>query len=253
MLSADWKTLWLKEEKQAQMIGWDFAKIRDRYSEETDLPWDYDTQVRSILKPTDRILDLDTGGGEFLLSLNHPVELTACTEGYPPNVLLCKQRLLAKGIDFRVASDMSQLPFEAESFDLIINRHGDFHPKELIRVLKKGGHFLTQQVGSENDKDLIELLLPGPFVKAAGQELAKLSQNLRAEGFTLLEQTECHRPIRFWDVGALVYYAKIIEWEFPGFTVESCFGRLLKAQALLEKNGVIEGQIHRYLIIAVKP
>ena len=35
-----------------------------------------------------RLLDMDTGGGEFLLSLGHPFERTAATEGYPPNVEL---------------------------------------------------------------------------------------------------------------------------------------------------------------------
>ena len=43
---------------------------------------------------------LDTGGGEFLLSLHHPFQNTSATEGYPPNVQLCKETLLPLGIDF---------------------------------------------------------------------------------------------------------------------------------------------------------
>ena len=39
---------------------------------------------------------------------------------------------------------------------------------------------------------------------------------------------------------------------FPGFSVEGCLGQLIKAQEILEKNGVIEGTIHRYLIVAKK-
>ena len=31
-------------------------------------------------------MDYDTGGAEFLLSLNHPYDKTAVTEGYKPNV-----------------------------------------------------------------------------------------------------------------------------------------------------------------------
>ena len=37
--------------------------------------------IKKYLKPTDKILDMDTGGGEFLLSLRHPYELTSTTEG----------------------------------------------------------------------------------------------------------------------------------------------------------------------------
>jgi DNA mismatch repair protein MutS2 len=36
-------------------------------------------------------------------------------------------------------------------------------------------------------------------------------------------------------VGALVWFARIIEWEFPGFSVESCLERLYEAQRILEE------------------
>ena len=41
---------------------------------------------------------------------------------------------------------------------MVINRHGDFNPDEIYRVLKPGGLFITQQVGAENDRELVELL-----------------------------------------------------------------------------------------------
>ena len=111
------------------------------------MPWDYGRIVRGYLKRHTRLLDIDTGGGEILLSFRHPYEYTSATEGYPPNVDLCKQVFLPLGIDFREAGDVSRLPFEDRSFDLVINRHGDFDAGELYRVLKPGGAFVTQQVG----------------------------------------------------------------------------------------------------------
>lgn len=68
----------------------------------------------------------------------------------------------------------------------------------------------------------------------------------------IAEAEECYRPIRFFDVGALVWFAGIIEWEFPGFSVDTCCDRLLNAQRILERNGCIEGRIHRYLLAAIK-
>ena len=35
------KDLWLKEEAEALMEGWDFSHIEGRYEEEDDIPWDY--------------------------------------------------------------------------------------------------------------------------------------------------------------------------------------------------------------------
>lgn len=40
-----------------------------------------------------KLLDIDTGGGEFLLSLGNPYDMTSATEAYPPNVRLCKKHL----------------------------------------------------------------------------------------------------------------------------------------------------------------
>ena len=93
--------IWKHEEEQAHIHGWDFSHIEGRYEEETDLPWDFKAIIQSYLHKDSKLLDIDTGGGEFLLSLGHPYENTAATEGYPPNVELCRQELLPLGIDFR--------------------------------------------------------------------------------------------------------------------------------------------------------
>lgn len=150
---------WKKEESVAHIHGWDFSHIAERYTEETDLPWDYQRIILEYLKPEMKLLDVDTGGGEFLLSLHHPYENTSAAEAYPPNVELCKETLLPLGIDFRAGDGKDTLPFEDASFDMVINRHGDFNVKDIHRLLKDGGIFITEQVGAENDRELVELLL----------------------------------------------------------------------------------------------
>ena len=150
----EWKRLWLEEERQAHIKGWDFSHIDGRYTEQEDLPWSYETLVRQALTPEKRILDIDTGGGELLLSLGHPYANTAAAEGYPPNVALCQRTLTPLGIDFRPADGKGPLPFPSEQFDLVLNRHGDLAPAEIFRVLKPGGRFFTQQVGAENDREI---------------------------------------------------------------------------------------------------
>ena len=244
---------WKSEEEIAHIHGWDFSHIAGRYTEGTDLPWDYREAILRYLTPDMKLLDMDTGGGEFLLSLGHPARKTGATEGYPPNVALCEKTLLPLGIDFRAADASRSLPFADGSFDMVINRHGDFNPEEIYRVLKPGGLFITQQVGAENDRELVELLLPDakslPFPE---QYLAITSRKFRDAGFRILDEQECFRPIRFFDIGALVWFARIIEWEFPGFSVENCAERLLEAQKLLARLGNIEGKIHRFFLIARK-
>ena len=245
--------IWLEEEQIAHIHGWDFSHIQDKFDEEKDLPWDYEMLVRNYLKPSHDLLDMDTGGGEFLLSLKHPYERTSATEAYAPNVRLCENVLLPLGINFKEADCTGELPFADDTFDLVINRHGSYNPQEIYRILKPDGLFITEQVGAENDRDLVVQLMetvpPMPF---PGQYLDIAVEKFEEAGFSIMEKQEAFRPIKFWDVGALVWVAHIIEWEFPGFSVESSLGRLYALQEKLEQNGVIEGTIHRFLLVAKK-
>ena len=246
------KEVWKKEEDAAHIHGWDFSHIEGRYEEQDDLPWNYDTIVRQYLKKDMKLLDYDTGGGEYLLSLHHPYENTVATEGYPPNVKLCREVLTPLGIDLRECPDASAIPFPDQSFDMIINRHGDFDAQEIRRLLRPDGLFITQQVGGRNDRELVEMVLPGTKEPFPHANLAEQRQAFENAGFLILRAEETFRPIRFYDIGAFVWFARIIEWEFPGFSVDRCFKELLKMQKETEEKGFVEGTIHRYLIIARK-
>ena len=218
------RSIWEQEEKIAHIRGWDFSHIRGRYESEHDLPWNYEKLVRAYLNHCMSILDYDTGGGEFLLSLKHPYEKTAATEGYPPNV----------------------------KFDLILNRHGGFDAAETFRLLRPDGMFITEQVGGNNDRDLVEMVLPGadkPFPHLTLDEQRPVFESV---GFKIVRAEEAYRPIKFYDVGAFVWFAHVIEWEFPDFSVSKCFERLLKMQEIIDRDGRLEGTIHRYLIAARK-
>ena len=245
------KEIWKNEEKAAYIHGWDFSHIDGRCKEEA-LPWDYKKVIERYINQEMEILDYDTGGGEFLLSLKHPYDKTSATEGYPPNARLCGETLLPLGIDFKMCSNPSRIPFEDESFDLIINRHGDFNAKELYRLLKKGGMFITQQVGEDNDRDLVKMVLPNAQKPFWGLNLKAVKKDFEDAGFQIIEEGETFKPIRFYDVGAFVWFARIIEWEFKNFSVEGCFEALLEMQKEIDDKGFVEGTVHRYMMVAKK-
>lgn len=244
---------WLEEEEAAHIHGWDFSHISGKYEEEHDLPWNYREVVGQYLRPEMKLLDIDTGGGEFLLSLGHPYGNLAATENYGPNVALCSKKLVPLGIEFRQADGNGELPFGSGSFDMVINRHGNFNPDEICRVMKPGGIFITEQVGAENDRELVGLLLGEmPELPFPDQYLTIAKSAFEERGCSAIKAEEAYRPIKFWDVGALVWFARIIEWEFPDFSVKNCLGNLYRAQEILEREGVIQGSIHRFLLVAQK-
>lgn len=244
------KEQWKAEEAFA-FQGWDFSHIDDRMTIDK-LPWDYEAILRKYLKPTDRLLDMGTGGGEFLLMLGHPHELTSATEAYPPNVELCRRRLSPLGITVAQTYDDDKLPFADECFDIVLNRHESFDPAEVHRVLKPGGCFITQQVGSANNNDLSAKLIEGFQPPNSQHCLSHWLTVLEKLKFSIITASEAFPTERFSDVGALVYYAKIIQWEFPNFSVDTAFDRLCDCQRELEKFGFVKGTAHRFIIAARK-
>ena len=165
---------------------------------------------------------------------------------------LCRKTLTPLGIDFNACPDPAHIPFPDESFDLILNRHGSFCAEELYRLLKRGGLFITQQVGEDNDRELVEAVLPHAEKPFPHFNLTEQKALFQAAGFRILEGLEAYRPVTFYDVGAFVWFARIIEWEFPDFSVDNCFESLLNLQKQIDEQGSFQGTIHRYLIVAQK-
>ena len=85
---------------------------------------------------------------------------------------------------------------------------------ELYRILKPGGIFITQQVGEDNDREIIELLLPNFQKMYKGMNLKVQKEIFEKSGFEILMENEEYKTIEFYDVGALVWFARIIQWEF---------------------------------------
>lgn len=247
MKQEQWKKIWLAEEQRA-FQGWDFSCLQSRWQREP-LGWDYKAIVQKHLRPADRLLDMGTGGGEFLLSIGHPYGHTAVTEAWPPNIQLCLERLAPLGIKVYPMRKADPLPMADDSFDLVINRHEQYDLCEVRRVLKPGGMFITQQVGGENCATLAKRLhfeTPAQTPFSLETELPEF----RACGFSVQAAREQFPELKFFDAGAIVFWAKMIVWSFPGFRVERNFTELCALQNEIEKNGFVSTLEHRFLLAA---
>lgn len=136
------------------------------------------------------LLDMGTGDGNFLLSLNHPYNNCYVTEGYIPNYNLCLNKLKPLGIDVKFIDENDILDFKDNMFDLIINRHESFSSDEIFRTLKKGGLFITQQVGSFNNNDLSKQIIPNFKPKFLTNNLKYVIPELQKKGFEILRKAE---------------------------------------------------------------
>lgn len=229
--------------------GWDFSYLKGRWQEDSP-PWSYEQIIHEKLNSAQVLLDMGTGGGEFLATLAPLPASTVATEAYLPNVPVAHKRLNPFGVHVVAISETGGLPFGNAQFDLIINRHEYFDPIQVYRILKPGGYFITQQVGGANDIRLNALItgdIP-PITFYLSEETAKLKD----AGFTIERSAESFPELRFLDVGAIVYYLKVIEWQIPNFDVEIYRESLKRIHQMIQKDGHLAVQGHRFLIIAQK-
>lgn len=188
----------------------------------------------------------------FLLGLGHPYGNTAVTEAWPPNIRLCRQRLAPLGVRIFEVQEDAALPIQDSRFDIVINRHEAYDVDEVLRILKPGGLFITQQVGCQNNLELARWLNGGESPPRPEFSLETEAQRFKASGLNVLLGQECFPLLRFYDIGALVYWAKAIPWECPGFSVEGRLDILHALQAELERDGHVPGRQHRFVLVAGK-
>ncbi len=239
-------------EKEAGFSGWDFSYLTEtRRKQEFPLSWNYFNEVRVFSQKARSLLDMGTGGGEFLEKIKPRPQKTEATEGYSPNIEIAKKRLEPLGIKVHPAEDEFTLPLKEEEFDLIINRHSSFDPGELERVLAPGGHFITQQVGGLNDLEL-NLLLQAPENEFTGWNLQAAVDHLIPTGLEIIKSKEDITKTRFYDIGAIIYYLQAIPWQVPDFSIEKYEEELFTMHEFLDTQGFMDVTCHRFFLIAKK-
>lgn len=241
---------YLENEYKSSFSGWDFSRIEGRMQEDI-LPWNYKEVAKKNIVDKRSLLDIDTGGGEFLFSIDNLPEKTVATEGYEPNIPIATKRLGERGIKVVNVKDPQQLPFDDSIFDIVINRHGSYKVSEIQRVLCSNGIFITQQVGSLNAVDLNTSL---------GIELNSISdwclisnmQDCRINNMKIIEADEHIGKYRFYDIGAIVYYLKCIPWQVPDFSVGKYFDRLELINSHILHKGYFDFISHRFYLVVQK-
>src|SRR5256884_5726182 len=180
----------LVDEANHPFSGWDFSHITATgRMVEAPLSWSYASKLLMPLRRATSLLDMGTGGGEYLSRLQPLPPFTCATEGYAPNVPIARQRLEPLGVKVYEVSDHHRLPFAENEFDLVINRHEYYDPQEVMRILKPGHQFITQQVGGSNDVELLQMLRGGEY-RYAYWPLDYAVKELEAVGWRIAKQPQ---------------------------------------------------------------
>lgn len=240
-------------QNEINITGWDFSALtKGGRMRESPLPWDYHAIVKKYMHGVKRMLDMGTGGGEFLITLAPLPKNTFATEGYEPNVKIAEENLKPYGVKVFSGYKDSELPFENDFFDLVINRHEYYEPKEVGRILKPGGYFITQQVRGNCDDTILELFAPNIDIDHKEWCLDKAAGELINSGFEILNKNKAMGFTEFCDIEALVSYLKVINWLVPDFSMEKYSEAINKVKLIIEEKGCFQSTLDRFLIVSKK-
>ncbi len=140
------------------------------------------------------------------------------------------------------------LPFADCGFDLVIDRHAAFNPVEVRRIIRPGGSFVTQQVGSDEAASVRALFdLPTDRPR---WDLGVAVGQLDAAGWSIVDAHEERALSEFVDIAALIGYVRSTPWAFADLDLERALPRL---RQLHDQSRVrpIPAVTHRFLVRAV--
>lgn len=232
--------------------GWDFSWFEGRATEERT-PWGYARMIGERMAGVGSVLDVQTGGGEVLATVPQPPPLLVATESWPPNVPVAARHLRPLGGHVVAVADAPALPFRTGSFDLVVSRHPTtVWWEEVARVLRRGGTYLSQQVGAGTVRELTEAMM-GPVPVNQARSSARAVVAAEAAGLDVVDLRAASLRTVFHDIGAVVHFLRKVVWTVPDFTVERYRDQLYALHQKIEAEGRFVAHAQRFLIEARKP
>ncbi|MDJ0335061.1 methyltransferase domain-containing protein [Salinibacterium sp. G-O1] len=245
----------LAEGESVDVDGWDFSWFHGRATEQRT-SWGYATMASARLSAASASLDIETGGAEvYSFALNRAVnkpDVIAATEAWPPNLAIARARLAPLGGSVAEVANDAPLPYEDETFDVVMSRLPTITPwTEIARVLRPGGTFLSQQVGHGTNRDLYEFMM-GPQWVDPVSTIERLETGARAAGLAVVDLRQESPRLEFFDVAAVVVFLRKVIWTVPDFSAEKYRDRLRAMHEHIAQHGSFVSRGERAFIEARK-
>jgi SAM-dependent methyltransferase len=251
------KSITLDELKQivhanGLLSGWDFSRV---HVERAPVLWEYVDVVRSYLKPTDRVLDIGTGGGEIFLSLAPFFSEGFGVDHDPAMVETARRNKSARSIENISLKRMegNDLRFNANEFDIVLLRHLRVYASEIVRVLRPGGYFITQTIGQRSSLNFLDAFgwTPASFGSDWWQPVAGLADQFRAQDCHIIAQAEYDVPYWFKDIESFMFWFMAVPWP-EAIALDKHWQNINRILATCQTEQGIETNEHRGLLIVQK-
>jgi hypothetical protein len=220
---------------------WGAGLLPERLSAEGP-SWSYTAMARSILSNAQSALDMGTGEGGVLRKLGTVAQTDGCVREWWPTVPAAQERLKPLGVHLVVTLGSAD---NVGGPDLQRRRPG--LPFEIFRIIKPGGRFLTQQVGSDEAAS-VRTLLGLPIDRSAWAAAPAIDQ-LQPAGWAIDDVREDRLTMKFADIAALIGYVRTIPWAYQDLDWARVKPRLQQLH-FRSQSDPIEAISHHFLVLA---
>ena len=233
--------------------GWDFSKIN--FTREA-VPWKYSDIVQNYLRPTSYVIDIGTGGGERFIEFSSFFKKGVGIDFDSDMIEKAKENkhaYLEDKISFLIMST-EKLEFPKNTFDIVLNRHSPLYPKEIIKVLKPAGFFITEQVGPKNTENICNIFgcgVGGEYEIDPEQNIDKIINFFKNNGCKIIDYKEYNVKYWFSDIESLIFWLKGIPIP-EDFNIEKYWREVNLIINNYTKSEGIETNEHRILTIIKK-
>lgn len=239
-------------DKVGKRIGWDFSHLK---TTEKGQGWDFYQEVLKKAKPQDTLLDIGTGGGEKILKIAKYFTSVYGID-YSQSMVDTANKNLQKteltNVKF-LLMDSSILDFPNNYFDIVTDRHCDFNPSEVFRVLKKGGKFFTQQVSEGDQTNIKDAFGRGQgYGVSDGTLKNKYLEHMKKLSFSKIEGFDYNSKIIYKTDNDYIFLLRYTP-TIPEFGKKKNDFEILRK--FIEENKTkrgIETNSKRFMIIAIK-
>ncbi len=239
-------------EANGKLDGWDFSRVR---AGRDPVLWEYVDVVRQYLKPTDRVLDIGTGGGEIFFSLAPYFAQGVGIDLNPAMVETARRNQSTLSIDNVSLMIMNgdDLRFDAEEFDIVLLRHSHVYLSEIVRVLRPGGYFIMQMPEKRNSLNFLRAFgwTPASFGPDWWQPVAELADQFRLHDCHIIAQAEYDVPYWFHDIESFMFWLMSVPWP-EDIELEKHWQNINQILETSQTERGIETNEHRGLLIVQK-
>lgn len=251
-MTSDFERL-VRAAEAAPIEGWNFDFLDGRAVEERPT-WRYFDRVCERVATAESLLEIQAGTGAMIGTLPAGPALAVATDGHPPSIAIAGPRLRARAMHLVAVSPTDVgLPFASDTFGLVISRH-PIEPwwPEIARVLRPGGSYFAQHVGPHSLRTLSERFL-GPLPEQS-QRHPDVERRAAQDAGLVVDAMDLERPrVAFFDIGAVVYFLRLVPWIVPGFTTTRYYDALFDLHCAIRADGAFETTASRTLVDAHKP